>query len=104
MKGQESGMPDGSYWETFFNPRCILERLDCRGSCEDVVEFGCGYGTFTVPAARLVTGRVFAFDIEPDMVAETARKVREAGLSNVVAAGIDRYGPAQRSRFGPSPG
>jgi SAM-dependent methyltransferase len=82
-------MPDDSYWETFFNPRCILERLDCRGRCGDVVEFGCGYGTFTVPAARLVTGRVIALDIEPEMVAAVDRKAREAGLPNVEAVERD---------------
>ena len=43
MKGRESGMPDDAYWETFFNPRCILERMDCVVPCGDVVEFGCGY-------------------------------------------------------------
>lgn len=85
MKGRESGMPDDSYWETFFNPRCILERLDCYGPCGDVVEFGCGYGTFTIPAAELVADRVYALDIEPGMVAETLRKARANGLPNVVA-------------------
>jgi SAM-dependent methyltransferase len=84
-KGRESGMPDAAYWETFFNPRCILETLGCRGRCGDVVEFGCGYGTFTLPAAQLVAGRVTALDIEPDMVAETLRRAGDAGLSNVVA-------------------
>ena len=82
--GRESGMPEASYWETFFNPRCIIERLDCVGPCGDVVEFGCGYGTFTVPAAQLVSGRVFAFDIEPEMVAQTRTKVEDAKLANVV--------------------
>jgi SAM-dependent methyltransferase len=85
MKGRESGMPDGSYWETFFNARCILEKLDCVGACGDVIEFGCGYGTFTIPAAELVTGRVFALDIEPEMVAATVHKAEEAGLPNIVA-------------------
>ena len=85
MKGRESGMPEAPHWEAFFNPRCILERLDCGRAGGDAVEFGCGYGTFTVPAARLVAGRVFALDIEPDMAAETARKAREAGLTNVAA-------------------
>ena len=85
MKGRESGMPDGAYWESFFDPGCIVERLGCRGACGDVVEFGCGYGTFTVPAARLVAGRVFALDIEPDMVAQTARRAAAEGLANVVA-------------------
>lgn len=85
MKGRESGMPDASYWESFFNPRCILERLDCGCHLGDAVEFGCGYGTFTLPAARLAAGRVFALDIEPALVAETALKADEAGLPNVVA-------------------
>lgn len=85
MKGRESGMPEASYWETFFNPRCILQRLECQGSVGDVVEFGCGYGSFTLPAAQLVAGRVYALDIETDMVAETARKAKEAGLGNVFA-------------------
>ena len=85
MKGRESGMPDDSSWETFFNPRCILDRMDCAGSCGDVVEFGCGYGTFTVPAAELVAGRVFALDIESDMVAATTQRACQAGLANVTA-------------------
>jgi SAM-dependent methyltransferase len=62
----------------------MVERLGCTGPC-DVAEFGCGYGTFTLPTARAVIGRVFALDIDPDMVAVTARKARELGLSNVEA-------------------
>jgi SAM-dependent methyltransferase len=85
MKGRESGMPEASYWQTFFNPTCILERLGCVGGCGDVVEFGCGYGTFALPAARLVAGQVFALDIEPDLVAETGRRAAAEGLSNLVA-------------------
>jgi len=85
MKGRESGMPEQASWDTFFNPNCVLTKLDCVGPCGDVVEFGCGYGTFTVAAAGTVEGRVFALDIEPEMVAETARKARSAGLSNVTA-------------------
>ncbi len=49
-----------------------------------MLEFGCGYGTFTLPAARRVQGRVYALDIEPEMAAATAAKAREAGLANVV--------------------
>ena len=61
----------------------MLERLDCAGPRGDVVEFGCGYGLFTVAAAELVRGTVFALDIEPAMVAATEARVREAGLANV---------------------
>ena len=47
MKGRESGMPDQSNWDSFFNPNCILAKLGCIGPCGDVVEFGCGYTIFS---------------------------------------------------------
>jgi ubiquinone/menaquinone biosynthesis C-methylase UbiE len=50
-----------------------------------VVEFGCGYGTFTIPAAQGITGTITAIDIEPEMCASTQRKAVDAGLNNVVA-------------------
>lgn len=58
--------------------------MSCTGQCGDVLEFGCGYGTFTVTAASLIDGHIFAMDIEADMIAATAKKAAEAGLSNVV--------------------
>jgi 2-polyprenyl-3-methyl-5-hydroxy-6-metoxy-1,4-benzoquinol methylase len=84
MKGRDSGMPDEGYWESFFNPACILEKLGCAGDV-DVVEFGCGYGTFTIPAARQVSGNVVALDIEPAMIAATAEKAAEEQLTNIDA-------------------
>lgn len=83
MKTRESGMPDAAYWQTFFNPECIVTKLGCDASCRDVVEFGCGYGTFTVPAARAVRGTVYALDIDPAMIAATQESVQAEGLSNV---------------------
>jgi SAM-dependent methyltransferase len=84
MKVRESGMPDDELWGSFFNPRCILEKLDCAAVAGDAVEFGCGYGTFTIPAAGLIAGRLFALDIEPVMIAETVRRSIDAGVTNVV--------------------
>ena len=57
----------------------MVTKLGCTGPCGDVVEFGCGYGTFTIPTAQLTTGRVIALDIELEMVAETVRKAEAAG-------------------------
>lgn len=81
-RGRESGMPEEDYWRTFFKPDCIVDVLDCAGS-GDVIEFGCGYGLFTIPAARRVTGTVHALDIDPQMVVATAARAAEAGLGNV---------------------
>lgn len=83
MKTRESGMPDEELWSTFFKAEEVLERLGLKPACRNVVDFGCGYGTFTIPAARVVQGTVYALDIEPEMVALTATKARAAGLKNV---------------------
>jgi SAM-dependent methyltransferase len=64
----------------------MVAKLDCTGPCGDIVEFGCGYGTFTIPTAQHATGKVIALDIEPAMVTETIRKAGEARLPNVVGA------------------
>ena len=86
MKGRESGMPDEAYWATFFDPEKLLRRLLPAGVHRgDIVEFGCGYGTFTLPAARSTSGVVTGLDIEPEMVACVRKKVLEAGVTNVVA-------------------
>ena len=76
-------MPNEDVWSSFFSPAQTLAKLGLTDACRDVVDFGCGYGTFTIPAALIVQGTVHALDIEPDMVETTARKVAEAWLSNV---------------------
>ena len=86
MKGRESGMPEESYWQSFYDADCIVAKLDCtKAGTESIAEFGCGYGTFTFPAARRTSGVVHTFDIEPDLVALVQGRAREAGLSNVRA-------------------
>lgn len=86
MKGRESGMPDEAYWASFFDPEGILDRvLISAGGCYNVVEFGCGYGTFTLPAATRTRGLVTALDIEPDMVSLVEQRAHQPGLSNIRA-------------------
>jgi len=85
MKTRESGMPDEQMWTTFFDAPHILAQLGFDDPKADVVEFGCGYGTFTVAAAARTTGTVFALDIEPAMIEATQRKTRDAALRNVQA-------------------
>ena len=77
-------MPPLDLWESFFNPAGVLEALGCREVRGDVVEFGCGYGSFTVVAAARVAGTVYALDIDPLMVAVTTERVAQTGLGNVV--------------------
>ncbi len=83
MKARESGMPDRTMWERFFNPVQILSTLGMNNTTTDVAEFGCGYGTFTIPAAKIIQGNIYALDIEPDMVRITGEEARQQGLGNV---------------------
>jgi len=86
MKGRESEMPEEELWSSFFDAECVIRKLfgeeGCRG---DVVEFGCGYGTFTFPAAGCSAGTVYAFDIEPDLIEQLRTKAEQQAVSNIVA-------------------
>jgi SAM-dependent methyltransferase len=83
-KGRESEMPSLELWEGFFDPDGVLEVLGCGVSSGDVVEFGCGYGTFTIAAARRASGTVYASDIDPSMVRATLDRAAQAALRNVI--------------------
>lgn len=92
MKVRDSGMPDETMWADFFDAEQILRTFGLDRGVVDLVEFGCGYGTFTLAAARLVTGIVQALDIEPELIALVAEKCRLAGISNVRAQVRDFVG------------
>ena len=74
-------MPDEELWSSFFSPAEMLAKLGLTAQASDVVEFGCGYGTFTIAAAQINSGRVYALDIDPEMIAATGEKARD--LPNV---------------------
>lgn len=86
MKGRDSGMPDEDLWRSFFDADAALVALWGAGPVRgDIVEFGCGYGTFTLPAARRTDGIVTALDIQPEMVAHVGKKAVERHLANIRA-------------------
>jgi ubiquinone/menaquinone biosynthesis C-methylase UbiE len=62
----------------------VLERIGIRPG-ERVLELGPGPGAFTVGAAERtgIQGRLIAVDIQPEMIAQVERRVREEGLPNV---------------------
>jgi SAM-dependent methyltransferase len=66
-KGRDSGMPVVEQWESYFDVAGVLDALGCRVVGGDAVEFGCGYGTFTIRLAQRTFGTVFGLDIDPLM-------------------------------------
>ncbi len=84
MKLKESGMPGGEdAWEKFFSPEKILKTLEVDNKVRDIADFGSGYGTFTIPAAKIVKGKVYAIDIDSELIETTKKRIDEEGLNNV---------------------
>jgi SAM-dependent methyltransferase len=85
MKARDSGMPEEDLWESFFDPEEVLKQLGLDDAAADVVDFGCGYGTFAIAAAGRTLGTVRCFDIDPTMVAATLLSAAAHGLPNLRA-------------------
>ncbi len=83
MKVRESGMPDETMWQGFFAPDRILDEMGLIGAVRDAVDFGCGYGTFAIPAARRIRGTLHGFDIEPAMIEATRSLAQRENVHNV---------------------
>lgn len=84
MKGRESGMPEESFWGSFFDADAALDALFGKGPQPgNVVEFGCGYGTFTLPVALRTGGIVTALDLEADMIALVRHKATALRRENI---------------------
>ena len=89
MKVRDSGMPDEKYWESFFDVQSILANLKLDNFVGDAAEFGSGYGTFTIPAAKIIRGSVHAFDIEEEMISRLSQRIIEENLLNIITHHID---------------
>jgi len=62
----------------------VLERIGIRRG-QTVLDFGCGCGTYTIPAAKIVgeQGRVCALDEDKEALDELMQKAESAGLKNI---------------------
>ncbi|TGJ98940.1 class I SAM-dependent methyltransferase [Leptospira langatensis] len=83
MKVRDSGMPEKAYWESLFDVPLVLERMDLFEAKGIIVEFGSGYGTFTLPLARYNRNSILAFEIEKDLVEDLKQKAKIHSLENI---------------------
>lgn len=63
-------------------PSEILAPLAISGQ-DNVADIGCGPGFFTIPAAKLTSGTVYAVDIEPQMLDALKEKAASADAANI---------------------
>jgi len=76
-------MPTEDIWSDFFNVDLILSELHINSKISDLVEIGCGYGTFTIPSAKIIKGIVYTFDIEKEMLDIVKQKLANEHVHNV---------------------
>jgi len=62
----------------------ILQKAGIKRS-KTVLDFGCGSGTYTIPAAKIVgeKGKVYALDKDKKVLDELMQKAESAGLGNI---------------------
>lgn len=84
MQFRESFMPQEDYWNTFFDPLSALQKLGLKQDTDLIIDVGCGYGTFAIPAAKFIRGKVIGIDIDQEMVKLCKQKALNLGLKNVV--------------------
>jgi ubiquinone/menaquinone biosynthesis C-methylase UbiE len=83
MKVRDSGMPEEEIWSNFFNPELILKQMDITSELYSVVDLGCGFGTFSIPASQIIMGTIQAFDIEEEMILKLKNKIDQANITNI---------------------
>ncbi len=62
----------------------LLKRIGVKRG-QKVLDFGCGSGTYAIPAARIVgnRGKVYALDKNGSVLNELMQKARSAGIENI---------------------
>jgi ubiquinone/menaquinone biosynthesis C-methylase UbiE len=83
MKVRDSGMPEEEMWSGFFDPSFILKQMEVTANLQTIADLGCGFGTFSIPAANNLKGKVHAFDIDEKMISQMQIKIDELAIKNI---------------------
>jgi ubiquinone/menaquinone biosynthesis C-methylase UbiE len=77
--------------DAFMNPGKLLQRVVIKEGLT-VLDFGCGSGSYAIPAARMVgeRGVVYALDIHPLAMRAVEKKAKKERLTNITTILSDR--------------
>jgi len=75
----------------FRNPRSLLDKVGIEEG-QTLLDFGCGSGSYAIPAARMVgeKGVVNALDIHSLAIRAVEKKAKKQGLTNIATVLSDR--------------
>jgi ubiquinone/menaquinone biosynthesis C-methylase UbiE len=63
-------------------PEQLLQMLNIKAN-EDILDLGAGTGYFTIPAAQITNGSVYALDVSPQMLEVIRDQANEQNLRNI---------------------
>lgn len=95
-KGLPGALPSSEYVaeRTFSNPEHIVYQLGLREGMQ-VADFGAGSGAYALALARVVgkSGRVYAIDVQQDLLVRIKNLATNTGLSNIepIWADIEKH-------------
>jgi SAM-dependent methyltransferase len=76
-----TSMPDRDWWAALWpDPAGLLCALGVRADMT-ALDLCCGDGYFTAPLARIAGGRVYALDLDPDMIAQARSEAAQQGVT-----------------------
>ena len=61
-------MPPEVVREEFYHPYEVWRQLKLPSKVNTLLDIGCGYGTFLLPAAHIIHGTAIGLDIDGGMV------------------------------------
>ncbi len=69
--------------ELVLEPEKILAKCNIK-DIEDIADFGCGPGIFTIPLARMTDGTIYCFDVLESALDAVKNRAHVMGLRNIV--------------------
>ncbi len=76
-------MPEETMWSKFFDPELILQQMEVTPNLHSVVDLGCGFCTFSIPASQVIKGKIHAFDIDEKMLQLSKSKIDQLAIKNI---------------------
>lgn len=74
-----TAMPDRDWWQELWpDPEATLRKLGVNESLT-VVDLCSGDGYFTAPLAKIVEGKLYAIDLDPNMLEQTRAALEQSG-------------------------
>jgi ubiquinone/menaquinone biosynthesis C-methylase UbiE len=73
---------ESSERKKLFPPEKLLGMLPIQKD-HHILDLGAGTGYFTIPAAQMTSGTVYALDLEPEMLATLKSRIEEQNIANI---------------------